>query len=416
MKKSIVFIMVLLVIFSCLFTKLDDDYHVIPANFFTATVKKNKDNKPEKIEYNFSDNVGQIPENIKAEADKISKKYNSAAVQIAVMKNFQLQYTYEYGYADYANQTAVTSDSIYRVASLSKFVTDAVFMKLCDLGKVSIDDDISDLLGFKVRNPQYPDIAITPAMLMSHSGTVVDSTTFEASLAGDSTMTLRQVLEAPYTLCVGKPGEFYFYSNFSVAVVGAICELVTGRYFNELAKEYFFDPLGIDASYLASELKNTNLVADLSGLNSSTMLLAKPSSTIGQTHHLVQGNLFASAKDYLKFVAMIAAGGVTENGERLLSAESVKEMLKTRIYDAAGIGSGFGCEENSAALPGRTIYSHTGDAYGMYSVYAFDPKTGDGIVVLTSGASSVYLDSVGINDNCYEYVKLMFPQIETKAE
>lgn len=411
MKKSVVFIMVLLVIFSCLMTKLDDDLHVISSKNYNTSVTKIKSNRG-KISYTFSADTDPIDEELKVQADKISAKYSSEGIQIAVMKNRQLIYTYEYGYSDVEAKKPLTSDSIYRVASLAKFVTDSVFMKLYDLGKVELDADISDYLGFKVRNPYFPDTVITPEMLMSHCGTVVDSTAFDYSIMNNSSYTIKEIIESPGTLCQAEPGKFYYYSNFSNALIGSICELVTGRPFNELAKEYFFEPLGIDASYLASELKNTSLVANIygsGGITAASQLSATANSKIGQTHHLTQGNLLCSAKDYLKFVAMISANGVTETGERLLSNKSVKEMMKPRIYDGF-LGSGFGCEKNENIIKGRTLYSHTGNAYGMHSIYAFDPKTGDGIVILTSGADAQYLDDVGIYDICLEYVNLMFPK------
>lgn len=416
MKKSFNFILILIVIFCLLFTKLNDDIHVISIKSklgIDETITVTKEDKEKIIKYNFSKNTNEIPKDIKEAADKISQQYNAVGVQVAVMKNYELLYTYEYGYANTSNSTKVTSDSKYRVASLSKFVTDAVFMKLCDLGKVSIDADISDYLGFTARNPYYPDVVITPAMLMSHCGTVVDSGAFNTSLYSNSSYTIEEVLLAPGTFCQAKPGEFFSYSNFSVAVIGAICEKVTGKYFNELAKEYFFDPLNIDASFLANELKNTDLIAEVYGggtLTVSTQLAAKTHPTLGQSHHLVQGNLTSSAKDYMKFVAMIAAGGVTEDGKRLLSQESIDEMLKPRIYDSYNLGSGFGCEENRKLFEGRTLYSHTGSAYGMYSIYIFDPSTGDGITVLTSGAGTASLDEISMFSVCYDFAKLMFPQ------
>lgn len=411
MKKSLMFILVLSVIFACLYTKLNNDSHVIPTKPTTerkviATTVPVTD-----VTYDFSGKVVTLPEKLKAEADKISAKYNAVGIQIAVMKNNELAYTYEYGYSDLYNKTPVNSDNKFRVASLAKFVTDAVFMKLCDQGKVSIDADISDYLGFTARNPYYPDVIVTPAMLMSHSGTVVDSDAFTRSLYNNSSYTIQEVLNSPGTFCQAEPGKFYYYSNISVAVIGAICELVTNRPFYELAKEFFFDPLEIDASYLACELENKDLIANIygnGGLSVSDQLYARFHPTIGQTHHIVQGNLIVSAKDYMKFVAMISAGGVTEKGERLLSEKSVEEMLKSRIY-AEGLGSGFGTEENKNIFVNRTLYSHTGNSYGLYSIYAFDPITGDGITILTSGANVNYLDDIGIYDICYDYVKLLFP-------
>lgn len=415
MKKSLTFILVLLIIFTCLYTKLSKDYHVIPAKPTTQATTPTQPTKKENeiVEYNFTKNTTVIPADIKTKADAISKSYNAIGIQVAVMKNHELLYTYEYGYSDYENGVKVVPDNKFRVASMAKFVTDAVFMKLCDLGKVSIDADISDYLGFKVRNPYYPDIVITPALLMSHCGTVVDSDAFSYSLYNNSSSTIEEILNSPGTLINAKPGTYYYYSNFSVAVIGAICEKVTGKYFYQLAKEYLFEPLEIDAAYLASELENTSLLANLygdGGLEASLLLAGSVHPTIGQTHHIVQGNLIISAKDYLKFLAMISAGGITEKGERILSEKSIEQMLISRVY-ADGLGYGFGVEENKLIFKNHTLYSHPGYSYGLYSTYLFNPETGDGIVILTSGCDYVdYVDDAGFYNICQEYVNLMFPK------
>ena len=409
MKKSLIFIILLLSIFYIVFNRLDGEGHIIKTTAPSAVEVVNNattDNASEK--YDFFASLTSLPDNLRIEANKISEKYNSVGIQIAVMKNNSLLYTYEYGFSDRESQIPVTSETKFRVASLAKLVTDSVFMKLCDLGKVSVDADISNYLGFKVRNPQHPDVVITPTMLMSHTSTIVDSMFFERSRDGESSSTIESILSHRESFANAEPGKYYSYSNFSVAIIGAICELVTGRSFNDLANEYFFTPLDIDASYLASELKYPELLANIygnGGLTVEAQMNAAFNPVIGQTHHLVQGNLVCSAKDYMKFVAMISSGGVTDNGERILSEDSVEKMMESRIY-AEGLGSGFGIEENKNIFENRTFYSHTGNAYGMHSVYLFDPETGDGMTILTSGSTVNYLDANGIYDICYDYVKL----------
>ena len=413
MKKSLFFIFLLIAIFYIIYNNLDGEGHIIKTPEATeAQVVATEKSNDESNSYNFSGSLKTLPDNLRIEANKISERYQSVGVQLAVMKNHELVYTYEYGFSNKERQIPVTSETKYRVASLAKLVTDSVFMKLCDLGKVSIDADISDYLGFEVRNPDYPDTVITPTMLMSHTSTIVDSTFFERSRDNASSDSIESILSHRESFAKAEPGKHYQYSNFSVAIIGAICELVTGRSFNDLAREYFYTPLNIDGSYVASELKYPELLADIyggGGLTADAQMEVSFNKAPGTTHHLVQGNFICSAKDYMKFVAMISSGGFSETGERILSEESIEEMMKSRIY-AEGLGSGFGIEENKNIFENRTFYSHTGNAYGMHSVYMFDPNTGDGMTILTSGAIVNYLDENGIYDICYDYVKLFLTE------
>ena len=361
----------------------------------------------------FDSDVSELTEGFAHQTDLISEKYSTTGVQIAVIKGGKLAHTYEYGYSDTETETPVSADSKFRVASLSKLTTDMVFMCLCDEGKVSLDTDISEYLGFTVRNPYYPDVVITPEMLMSHTGTVINSMDFLNSRNNGSSAKLSSLLTSKSSFAKAEPGTYYEYSNFSVATIGAICEKVTGKYFDELAAEYLFEPLGIDASYLASKLKNQNLLAALygsGGLSVSKQLSVASHPEIGQTHHLVQGNLTISAKDYAKVLSVLCNKGLSDDGKRILSEKSVSEILKSRMMYEENLGTGFGLVENRALLEGKTVYTHTGRNNGMYATFAFDPVTGNGIVVLTSGAQATYNEKLSAYDNCTEYIRLLFPQ------
>lgn len=413
MKKFVVYLLSASIVLSCayyrfVYYKQPQDENYIPADSLISEVS-------DLIltgNYDFDGKKEQLSDEIKKKADNISLKYGSVAVQVAVIENCELKYTYEYGYADNIKKTPVVADTKFRIASLSKFVTGAVFMKLCEMGKASLDDDISKYLGYKVRNPYFPDKVITPIMLMSHTSTIVNSDQFDYSLMNRSATPIKEILEYDSAFCMAEPGTYYAYSNFAVAILGAICEKITGVHFNDLARMYFFAPLEIDASYLAFELENSELLANLygwEGLTVEEQMNVRPHETIGQTHHLVQGNLTTSAKDYAKFIAMICAGGVTEKGERLLSEDSINEMLKSRIY-SEGLGSGFGVEENKNLYKGKTVYTHTGNCYGMHSTYMFDYETGNAVIVLTSGANIEYLDAYGMYDICVDFTKLFLPE------
>ncbi|MBR6818816.1 MAG: beta-lactamase family protein, partial [Acidaminococcaceae bacterium] len=68
----------------------------------------------------------------------------------------------------------VTSDSRFRVASISKVFTATGYMQLVEEGKINLDEDVSRYLGFTLRNPGYPNKAITSRMLLSHTSSIRD--------------------------------------------------------------------------------------------------------------------------------------------------------------------------------------------------------------------------------------------------
>ena len=72
------------------------------------------------------------------------------------------------------NSKPVTRHTRFRVASVSKIFTIFSVMQLVERGKISLDDDASDFLGFELRNPNQPQKKITVRMLASHTSSLRD--------------------------------------------------------------------------------------------------------------------------------------------------------------------------------------------------------------------------------------------------
>src|SRR5690606_15275658 len=73
-----------------------------------------------------------------------------------------------HGLADKAQGRRVNAGDPVRIASISKLVTTIAVMRLVEAGKLDLDADAGDLLGFPLRNPAFPDQPITLRMLLSH--------------------------------------------------------------------------------------------------------------------------------------------------------------------------------------------------------------------------------------------------------
>lgn len=67
-----------------------------------------------------------------------------------------------------------TASTLYRLASISKLVTTIAVMKLVEEGRLDLDRDLSDYLGFPFRNPHFPTVPITLRMLLSHTSSLRD--------------------------------------------------------------------------------------------------------------------------------------------------------------------------------------------------------------------------------------------------
>ena len=330
----------------------------------------------------------------------LADDYGAVAVQVAYYGGGDEILTYTCGYADLETKRAATEDTKYRVASISKLVTSVLFMAAADRGFVDEAADISEYFGESCVNPRYPDVPITPAMLMTHL----------SSLDSDGEPTWAPgLLSARSTYLDFRPGTQYAYSNFGFGVLSCLLEKATGKSLNALAKELLFEPLGIEAAYTLSAMPAGADVGLLYGEGGLTLdeLDEAREQAVGTGLQLSFGNLIISAKDYVQILSALLHKGVCVDGEKLLSAESVASLLEQR-FDTGDYGVAFGTQIQTNVIDGATVYVHTGSANGMFSAFVFDPATKRAAVALTTGEERSLDPETEVYHLCQELIRAVW--------
>lgn len=153
-----------------------------------------------------------------------------------------------YGLADREWGIPNTTDTKFRLASVSKQFCTMVVMQLVEEGKLKLDDTISDHLEFYRSDTGS---RITIHHLMAHQSGLPDFTAnFEYR---------RSISRLPFgedefieQHCSGdlqhEPGTIYSYCNAGYIILGRIIEKVTRRTFEQNVEERIFEPLGMDSS------------------------------------------------------------------------------------------------------------------------------------------------------------------------
>ena len=93
----------------------------------------------------------------KAEQDlqAIMKQLNVVGLSVAVVKKGEIIYTHSFGMKDIESNTPLSDQNIFRIASISKSFSATSIMQLVEAKKLSLYDDFSELVGFKIRNPKF---------------------------------------------------------------------------------------------------------------------------------------------------------------------------------------------------------------------------------------------------------------------
>ncbi|WP_218964243.1 serine hydrolase [Sphingobium sp. IP1] len=347
------------------------------------------------------------------------------------------------GPADMATGRALTIDDPVRVASISKLVVAIGVMRLVEAGKLDLDRDVSDWLGYRLRHPGFPERPITLRLLLSHRSGLVDSAGYALPLDADMRATL---VKAEAWDAHHAPGDWYAYSNLNFPVVAAVMERATGERFDRLMDRLVLKPLKLDACYNWSSCSSSRaaqavvLYQDGQAVRDENKG-AKPACTVtpardgscdlrtwvaGRNGAIFspQGGLRISARGLARVGRLLLGRGMVD-GTRVLSAQSVAQLMTplwtyggvdgangvTGEADTGDTNTGFTCRYGLAMAflataargcaddpfgDGRQRIGHAGDAYGLKSGLWIDPKRGTGVVYFATdvaggrGAISAY--------------------------
>jgi CubicO group peptidase (beta-lactamase class C family) len=339
-----------------------------------------------------------------------------------------------------AQDRSANAATMYRVASISKLVTTLGVLRLVEEGRLELDADVSNYLGYTLRNPSFPAVPITLRMLLSHTSSLRDDAGYHTFGAD---VDLRDVL-LPGGRLHGRgvmwskmhaPGTWFRYANLPWGVVASVMEKVTGERFDSLMKRLVIEPLGMSGGYepatipaerrgdIATLYRKASAgdvqvwlprgpwIAQIDDYSREPPVSRVQDSYVPGSNGTLgspQGGLRASAADLGRVMRMLMAGGEID-GKRFLRGSTVDTMLSRQwtgdgkngernyagrpdVFNGWGLGNQHFHDVSGPAQGDRLVEGggftgngHHGDAYGLTSLFAFDPKSRNGVVVLVGG-------------------------------
>jgi CubicO group peptidase (beta-lactamase class C family) len=212
------------------------------------------------------------------------------------------------------NFGGIQPDTQYPIASASKFLTAATVMAVVDDGKLSLDKPVATWL----PSLSGPAGKLTLRHLLSQTSGLAGAKGEGYDLAQDHRMTLeKSALEIAQRPLVSRPGEVFAYGGPGFQIAGAAVEAATGMRWAEVFQEKLAGPLGMSRTYwMHLRFDRTDELPVSETLNP-----------------LLQGGAVSTAEDYLRFLSMIAQGGMYE-GKRVLSKSAIDEMMRDQTPKA----------------------------------------------------------------------------------
>ncbi len=257
------------------------------------------------------------------------------------------------GFQDIDKKTPMRTDSLFRIASMTKPVTSVGIMILAEEGLLALTDPVEKHLpefrGQKMlKDAQLvpPSRVITIRDLLTHTSGM--STGGPSALADKTFRTVAEVVaiasQAPLDF---EPGTRWQYSNVGMATLGRIIEVVSGQSYASFLSERILLPLGMkDTTFFPrseQESRVATIYTDDNGVLKRATIGLPPK---GARYTAPEGGLYSTAEDMARFYQMMLNKG-TLDGRQVLSPASVDVMTSLHTGDlkagfAPGMGYGLG--------------------------------------------------------------------------
>jgi len=285
-------------------------------------------------------------------------------------------------------------DRLFEIGSISKVFTTSILANLTVKGDIDIHTDIQNFFDFKLNESSKSGKFITLEMLASHTSGLPIEPKFQERFRffrpyneykKFSKSKLEYYLKNKMEL-KSIPGETYQYSNIGIAILGYILEIYTGKSYDQLCKEYYFDKYQMNSS--VSEY-NPNLKNVVQGLNEKGEPIPNPYYNAEK----YCGAILSTSNDLSLFVyANLSDDASLEFQRQKVSGINNK-------LDIA-LGWVIGCSFND-----ENWIWHNGGCVGYRSCLAIDVEKRTSVVVLSNVSA--------FHENAWDIDKLCFRLLET---
>ncbi len=332
--------------------------------------------------------------------DQVFKEYADSnhlpGVAYGLVVDGKLIYKGNIGYTDVEKKIAVTSSSLFRIASMSKSFTCMAILKLRDEGKLNLDDPaylyIPELKNLKYPTADAPVISIRH--LMTHGAGFPEDNPWGDRQLADNDKDLMEFIGKQISFS-NPPGIAYEYSNLGFALQGRIITKVSGMRYQDYIKKNILEPLGMKTTtYEYGDVAADKLAHGYRWLNEKwneeTLLHDTKDGSWG-----AMGAMISSIDEFANYMAFHLSAWPPNNAkdDGPIKRSSVREMHHPWRWNTFNpnykFPDGRACAITAAYCyglgwvkdcEGRTYISHSGGLPGFGSQWRIMPEYGIGIV------------------------------------
>lgn len=283
----------------------------------------------------------------------------------------------------------VDRDTLFQVASLSKWLTALGVMTLVDAGKVDLDAPVDTYLKrWKLPPSPFDNRQVTVRRLLSHTAGLTDGLGYGGFPPGKPIQSLPESLTRAADSSPGRdgvtkvgqqPGEAWNYSGGGYTILQLLIEDVTGEPFDVYMRRVVLGPLGLSRSafVLPEGVQNVAEFYDVGGERAIHYRFTATGAA----------SLYTSVADLTRLIQAHLPGPQGEPaGRGVLQPQTLDAMRRPHASQYGADIWGLGVILYAPNGSGGYVIGHDGsNAPAINTAARFDPASGDGIVVLESG-------------------------------
>ena len=324
------------------------------------------------------DVFNKTPEALLESIEAILSDTNTPGAGLALVNRDGVEWAGGVGLAEISDGWPVTSDTLFRIGSISKILVALSVLKLQEQGQLSIERSVESLapeLG--VVNPWADTHPLKLAHLLEHTGGLNDIRVYENAHNDADPIPLEEGLALnPRRVCRWPPGKHFAYSSAGTAMAAFIVAKVSGRSFESYVEDEWFKPLQMStATYYPDGNLAMGYVDDRAAPYWHISL--RPAGAVN-----------ASPRETANLLLLLLNKGHFGKAQ-LLSSESVQRMEapSTSLAALNGTRTGYGLCLDTTLFQGFLVHGHSGSIDGFLSRLEYFPQPGKGFVLFINSAS-----------------------------
>jgi CubicO group peptidase (beta-lactamase class C family) len=303
-------------------------------------------------------------------------------VSIAFIENGKVKWVRAYGAAATGDTRAVTPDTLFQAASMSKTLAATATLRLVEQGRLDLDGDVNTRLkAWKVPPSAFTAVEkVTLRRLLSHTAGMTVSG-FPGYQAGKPVPSIVQILDGsapantPAVRSFETPGGAYAYSGGGYTVAQLAIIEAGGRPYPELLERLVLRPAGMRHSTFAQPLPARLIGRSASGHDRQGAIIPGGRNTYPE---YAAASLWTTPSDYGRF--MIGLQNAYAGRPQALLRQSSAQTMMTPVDAGYGLGVALG------RRGGHPFFQHGGGNYGFQcNAFAFLDGSRQGVIVMTNG-------------------------------